>query len=236
MNIQKEKLVLSIFVFSILMVIVLSFFAFSFNLTGRVIDEAGAGQQIQTCSDSDGKNYNVKGTLEYCTNGNCLTERDSCSGKKVVEFYCENNEKKSEEKECSYDCDDGICIESAGDYKLAGTGGGIVGSSSGSTTTTTATAVSGETYDLGSLTSEQTLEIVKNDNVKFKISGTEYSLNLKDNSETQATIVHNAGIEIINVGEKKEIDLNSDGTKDIYLKVKTISVVSGKVKLILNLF
>lgn len=68
-----------------------------------------------TCKDSDGgKNYYTKGNVTSCTfydlGGGCGTLIDYCSGNKLIEGYCENNQSKTIEYACPYGCRDGACI------------------------------------------------------------------------------------------------------------------------------
>lgn len=237
----KEKAAIGVFVISILAIIVLLFFAFKGSLTGKVIENTEGSQNIDnqdienkiSCTDSDGRNYLVKGVVSYCNNG-CSSSEDSCSGKKVIEWYCENNEKKSEEHSCEYDCDKGVCVKLVSDYKSSsggssGDGSGGGGSSTSSTSTVAETPA--QTFSLGEISSQQTVDLVKNENVKFTLANIEYSITLQDFSLSQATL---STIGVINVGEDKKVDLDSDGDNDVYMRIDSISVITKKVRLIIS--
>ncbi len=238
---MKEKIVLGILIFSVLMIIVLAFIIIQGSMTGKVIEKVietedkVAGKA--SCTDSDGKNYGIKGIVNYCEeNGNCNAKEDSCSDKKLTEGYCENNEVKFEEHGCEDGCDNGACLIIAENYKTIVTGSGGGGSSGGGVSSGgSVSAPSGETYDLGELSGEQVLDIVKYDNVKFKISGQEHTLTLNDNTHTEATMSVGSNNLILSVGKDTNLDLNSDSVSDLYIKLKSINIISGKVKLVLSL-
>lgn len=60
-----------------------------------------------TCTESDGgKNYAVKGT----TTRGSVSFIDSCTEESLIEYYCEENEFKSEIYICPQDCEEGACI------------------------------------------------------------------------------------------------------------------------------
>ena len=81
----------------------------------------------------------------------------------------------------------------------------------------------------------QTLEIVKEENIRFNIASQEYIFTLEDQTENQVTIrMSNEQTLTFNVGGEDNLDLNSDGTSDVYIKIKSINIISGKVKLILR--
>ncbi len=63
-------------------------------------------ETTEECYDSDGgKNYDIKG---YARKGGIYGE-DQCKKGYLVEYYCENNEVKSEFVKCN--CDNGICVK-----------------------------------------------------------------------------------------------------------------------------
>lgn len=234
----KKRMALVVFVFSILILCILIFILYirsSREITGKVVegikDETATGT---TCADSDnGKNYNVKGTVNYCDAAGCSSKEDSCSGKKLIERYCENNEARYEEYECKDECDNGICLEIVEKYKISGSGGGGGGGGSGTSASTTPTPAesTGQTYDLGELTSEHHLEILKNDNIRFTISGSEYILTLTDNTPIEVTINTNSGQSfILSVGD----DTEHLSRTDFYIKIKSINIITGKIALILR--
>ncbi len=183
-------------------------------------------------------NYNTKGAVESCIDAKCSGKEDSCSGKTLIEWYCQNNEAKNEEHECEFECDNGMCLKVAKEYKLVGSGGGGGGggSSGGGISSPTPAATTGQIYNLRELSSEQTIEIIKIENVQFSISGIEHLLSLHDNSETQATVnIDSAGAISLNVGNEKNIDLNNDGVYDLYIKLNSINIITNKIRLTLSL-
>jgi len=245
MRYTKEKIALGIFIVSILALIILMPFAFfQSRTTGKAVETVGGVEKVEkttgeiTCSDSDsGRNYYIKGVVDYCDSNGCSSKEDSCSGKKLIERYCENNKENYEEHNCEFDCDNGVCVNLVTKYKYTGGGGGGGGSGGGTTTTSTSAATeSYQTYDFGALASEHHIDILKNDNIKLSISGTEYTLTLSDNTETQVTITNtNDGqTYTLNVGSDRNIDLNSDGISEIYIKIESVNTITNKVKLILR--
>lgn len=227
----KESIALGVFIFSVLMIVVLLAFMFQGNLTGRVTG-GNTEENIISCSDSDGKNYEIRGIVNYC-NGGCSENEDSCSGRNVIEWYCENNEKKSEEHACEYDCNNGVCVQFVSEYKyvVTGSGGGGGGSSSTSSTSAAVPSQIYQTYNLGEISTQQTAEIIKGESIKFSINGAEYSFRLEDSNPSQATL---SIVGVINVGEDKAVDLDSDGESDIYFRVESISVTTKKVELVIS--
>lgn len=240
----KKRIALGIFVFSISVLFILIFVAFQKpkQITGQVgqdVEDIGDTEavisEVVSCEDSDkGKDYSNRGTVYYCDSNGCYSEGDSCSDKKLIEWYCENNEKKFEVYECEYDCDRGTCVELVEDYKYSYTGGGGGGSGGGSTSSISTTIETGQTYNLGELSLEQHLEVFKNDIITFSISNNPYALSLTDNTETQITLISGQTF-ILVVGNDNNLDLNSDSVSDIYVKVKSINLVTKKINLILRL-
>ncbi len=84
----------------------------------EIVQRDSVNVDTRLCSDSDGNSTNVKGTLNFTSNGVSHIFNDSCDGKyKVKEFYCEPNPKlgssyTSEDEFCDYDkiCNDGACV------------------------------------------------------------------------------------------------------------------------------
>ncbi len=67
---------------------------------------------LTTCDDSidGGRNYYTKGTTVTKVLGiPTSTDEDSCSSNTLTEWYCENNDKKSETIGCTYSCQNGAC-------------------------------------------------------------------------------------------------------------------------------
>jgi len=210
------------------------------EITGKVveeIEEIPAIQQGTTCEDSDyGKAYGVIGNVVYCENGKCSDEKDYCSSKKLTEWYCEKNQKKSIEYECEFSCDDGACVSLAtkyeSEYTTVSRGGGGGGSGGDGASGTGFTEGSGTTYELGSLISEQTIYPSKNDNIKFNLVA-DYTLTISDNSKTQITIsvVGTSQSFMLNVRDDNNLDLNQDTINDIYMKIVSINAITGKIEI-----
>lgn len=244
---MKEKIALGVFIFSILALLIVVFFVAFQNknaITGKVIGSVKEeileeeGEFEVSCSDSDnGKDYFVKGVVSYCSEEGCSSEEDSCYGKKLVEWYCENNEKGFERYECEDECDDGVCASLVTEYRRLGGGGGGSSSSGGTSSAPSsppAPASTGETYDLGEL-SERHLEVVENDNIRFTFSGIGYTITLSESTGTQVEMdIDNGQVLTISVGEEREVDLNNDGVSDVYLWLRSINSVTKKINLILR--
>ena len=233
MSEKQEKIAMGIFAVSLVGIIILIGFIAVGGLTGRVIQENQADQAAESassCFDSDAQDFFTKGSVKLCENENCVTREDSCSNNRLTEYYCDGSEVKTLTKDCN--CDDGACVNLVTDYKYlggssgAGGGGGGGGSSGGGGETTTQV---GQTYNLGELTSEQSVEAGNNDIIKFT-AGQEYSLGISGLTATQLSLQGN----VIVVGNEYSLDLNSDSINDIYAKAKSISIVTGKAKLILG--
>jgi len=244
---MKEKIALGVFIFSVLVLALLISTAIlqtPREITGRAVEKTEEKTSVEisekSCADSDaGRNYGVKGEVSYCdSEGKCLSEEDFCSGKKLTERYCENNENKYEEKECDVECDSGACLSIVTKYTqvVSSRGGGGRGSSGGGTSGGVAAVETGETHDIGQLSLEHTLEIAKNDEIKLNFGGQDYALTLKELTGAQATININTGATLIlAVGKEEKMDLNNDGITDGYIRVRNINTITGKVKITLNL-
>jgi hypothetical protein len=210
----KEKIALGVFIFSVLAVMFVGFF-----LTQDLIQNSTkiAGGAIQNTQE-------VKEQASLCT-----AKEDYCSGKTLIKEYCEDNEKKYQEIECEFDCDGGVCVNFATQYTYRGSGG------SGGSKKTNIASTSGNIYDIGELTSEQTLEVLKQDIIILSISGTEYSVEVQDVTATHATLsISNSQI-TIEVGEDAQLDLNNDGDFEVYVRVRSTNAITKKVKLTFDL-
>ncbi len=231
----KEKIALGVFIFSILVIVILFFFMFQGVLIGKVVEETkeqtAEGQGQITCSDSDNKDYYIKGAIDYCDANGCSSKEDFCSDKKLTEWYCENSEAKYEEIECEDGCSKGVCLTLATKYKYTGGGGGSGGASGGGTTGGGGAIITstGQTYNLGELTSEQTLELSQYDSASFSVASKGYMLSLTGTTETKVTILYEGSELSINVGEE------NNNISGIYLKLKSINIITNKAKLSLGL-
>ena len=244
---KKEKIALGTFIFSVVAVLVLFLvIAVQNRITGQVTQEheeinntsVYAGESIEKeikCEDSDGStNYDLKGTLVYCDESGCFKKEDYCSGNNVIEWFCENKEGKSKEFECEFECDDGVCLTALKKYTSSGgirRGGSSNGGGGGTSIVQTMPTI----YELGQLSAETTLDASENEGIRFDISGTTYLLILNSVTGSQIIININGVQNSISIGEEKRIDLNSDGTNELYMKLRSINLVSGKAKLTLNL-
>ncbi len=241
---KREKIALVVFFLFSFISFILIFFVFGFeNFTGYVVNEAESSSQDNSqgqigCSDSDGVDYNKKGNVRYCTNGNCENFEDSCSGEKVLEWSCSGDKAKSQEYNCVDGCNNGACLDLVTSFKYSS-----VGSSSGGSTSETSSSSSssiqssqGQTYEIGNLDSEKVVELLKNDIASFSFSGSSYQIKLQDSNPTTATLSLSSISSSLSltVGTTTQIDINQDGNNDILLRIKSIHTISGKVKLILN--
>lgn len=72
------------------------------------------------CTDSDGLDFFVRGTVDMGTQ----EFTDYCSGSMVVEYTCEDNEVSKVNHSCENGCSDGACMEGSGD-SCTDTDGGV---------------------------------------------------------------------------------------------------------------
>ncbi len=242
---RKEKIALVTFVSSIFLIVIL-LLAAGFSRGGptgyavnNVSESSSVSQSVEkSCTDSDGKDYGIKGNVNYCENRACTVKTDSCSGKTLTEWSCENDEARSEEHACEFDCDFGTCINkvTAFDKKGGFVSGGGGSSGGGSSSSSGISETQQQIYELGALDSEKSAELITNEAIKFTLSGMQYTILLQSLSQTQATLAISSlsNSIVIDVGKTQAIDLNSDGNSDISIKVKSINVISNKVKLVLT--
>jgi len=70
-------------------------------------------QQVQTsksCTENDGgKIFEIPGSVNVTTDKYNLEWKDYCDNNYLVEYFCENNDVKSEYLLCPYGCYDGLC-------------------------------------------------------------------------------------------------------------------------------
>lgn len=113
---------------------------------------------------------------------------------------------------------------------------------SDSTTTTDNSAGGGggggaiKVYTLGVLTESREVEMGSSERANFNISGGEHKLTLKNQSATTALIEIESKKQTftMTVGDKIDVDLNENGTADISVKLKSINIITNKVKLIIT--
>ncbi len=61
------------------------------------------------CSDSDGNNAGLRGTLTATSGGTSYVFEDSCSGTILKEYYCDGSGMASALKKCPNGCSEGAC-------------------------------------------------------------------------------------------------------------------------------
>ncbi len=61
------------------------------------------------CSDSDGLNPNTAGTTILNSDGKTITRHDLCTANFVTEYYCEDNQLKTQNFRCENTCAEGAC-------------------------------------------------------------------------------------------------------------------------------
>lgn len=197
---------------------------------------------LESCSDSDkGLNYNEKGSVKYCDfNGNCINKADNCESGKLNEYYCENKKIAVERfYNCKYGCFNEACRITP--VESSASGGSSGGSSSGESSSAEplTQAINYETYSLGDLIVSE-VELADNDKIKFNIiknsSSTGYTITLSEHSLTSGKINIENPLQTISfsVGEEKYIDLDSDGSNEILLKLKSVSVATDKAMFLLT--
>ncbi len=197
----------------------------------EVVSEEVVEESPKTCIDSDGGlNYDLKGTVEYCEGENCRSEEDFCVNGKINEWYCENNELALEG---FYKCP-GICY--SGRCKVASGGGSSGGgSSSPSSLGSSAVVENGETHELGELGLEHKLEVVKDDEISLDIVGIDYTLTVMSNTAVSVEFLINTGQSFgLGIGEETEIDLDNDGTSEMYIKLSSVNLITGKIEIIIR--
>ena len=114
------------------------------------------------------------------------------------------------------------CPSDGGTSSSAGGGGGGAGGGG---------AV--KIYLIGELVSTQAVELANGEKVTFNISGLEYTLTLKNHTETSAILKIKEEF-TLKIGDEKNIDLNNDGKDEISIKLKSIDIAAGKVSLVLT--
>src|SRR3989344_3766018 len=165
---RKEKIALATFVSSTFLILILLLVAgFSKSgPTGYVVNNVSESSSVpssaeKTCTDSDGKDYMIKGNVNYCENGGCTTKTDSCSGKTLTEWLCENEEVRNEEHICEFECDSGACIDKVTAFNRIGgfVSGGGGSSGGGSSSSSGISETQQQIYELGALDSEKSTEL-----------------------------------------------------------------------------
>ena len=90
--------------------------------TGFAVHSEGATPSVQkeaavqreaavpdSCTDTDGNNAELVGTLAATSGGTSYTFEDSCSGSILKEYYCDGTRMSSVLKKCANGCSEGAC-------------------------------------------------------------------------------------------------------------------------------
>lgn len=115
---EKKSNIKGFFVFFILTFLVIfpSVLAYSdriLNLGEPLIDEGTVKvkESIQTCNDSDNKNFFEKGNITLTKGNKSKVFEDNCLDDSIlVEYICLNEKKDEIEEECEYGCFEGRCL------------------------------------------------------------------------------------------------------------------------------
>ena len=134
--------------------------------------------------------------------------------------------------ECEFGCEDGVCVSLVTEYTYRGRGDdtrpGIV-----TLETTPLYEPPVQTHELGNIDIEEIIDVLKDEKTFFSVSGNEYYMILKESTPIQA-VFEVSGVSqpvTITVAETKGIDLTGDGNSDISVKIRSINIISNKVKL-----
>ncbi|MEK6927565.1 MAG: hypothetical protein AABX11_03970 [Nanoarchaeota archaeon] len=229
-----EKMALVTFVSSVVLMGFILLFSFVPSLTGLVIGNEEGNQALvdEGCSDSDGGlNYQISGSVNLCIKGNCDLAEDSCSGKVLVEYYCEEEKRLSKKYDCEEMCESGACANKVSKFSYRG-GGGSADEGLVTTTTTTSVPSTSQTYELGNIVKENIVDVLKDDKTYFTIGGNEYFVTLVESSPTQAEfIVSGLPKFTLGIGESVQKDLDSDGDLDATFWLRSVNVITNKAKL-----
>ncbi len=167
---------------------------------------------------TDGSKQSRTWTITQGTSGNCrFTMSAAATGTGGVAS-------KIDTTSSTITCTD--CPTDSGSSSSSGGGGGAGAGGSGV-----------KTYTLGEFSSAQIVELLNSETVGFNVSGQEHILTLVNHTETQAiiTIESEKQTLTLELEEEKNVDVNGDGVSDISVKLKSISLVTNKVTLILTM-
>jgi hypothetical protein len=91
-------------------------------------------------------------------------------------------------------------------------------------------------YMLGALVLGQEVELSDGEVAKFNISKIEHKLTLKNHTTTSALITIESEKQTFDLilNQEKNIDLNGDGSAEIFLKLKSVNIVTNKVIIIVS--
>ncbi|MBI2173332.1 MAG: hypothetical protein HYT73_03980 [Candidatus Aenigmarchaeota archaeon] len=65
---------------------------------------------LDSCTDTDGNNAGLRGTLAATSGGTPYVFEDSCSGTILKEYYCDGTRMSSVLKKCANGCSEGRCV------------------------------------------------------------------------------------------------------------------------------
>lgn len=238
---KREKIAFVLMISSVSLAFVLSILLV-FGVTGfATFDDSDNSPQVsqslarEGCVDSDsGLNYQIKGIVSSCVGRDCVNSEDFCSSDTLTEYFCQDNKKDSKTYECDELCESGACAGRVTSFTYRGVSGGG-GGSSGTTTTVVTVPIISQTFELGALTSEKTIEVLKDDKTYFTISGSEYFITMSDSSPTQVTLIVSGQPQFtLTVGDSKTFDLNSDGTNDAEIWLRSVNIITNKAKISLR--
>ena len=165
---------------------------------------------------SDGQTQSVQWIVTQGTSGACrYTVSAAATGR--TGGVASKTDESSSSVSCT-DCSGGSAADTSG-----GGGGGGAGAATGA-----------KTYTLETLASSQEVELATGEKATFSIESKEYTLTLKNFTETTAEISIGSKTFKLKVEEKIEVDLDGDGTAEISIKLKSVNLITNKVKLILS--
>lgn len=238
---KTEKIAFFSLIVSVFLIVLLLVIGWSVKSSGyAVIESEDESLQVQGqtgCADSDDRiDYQIRGKVRSCIDGNCEVFEDSCSGNSLNEYYCDGNKKAIKISQCSEICESGACAVKVAKFTYRGGGGG--GGSSSSVQTQQVSTVSqseGNTYELGTITAEKTIDVLKDDKTYFTIGGNEYYISMMESSATQANFIISGLPQFtLIIGESKTLDLNSDGSLDATFWLRSVNVITNKAKVSLR--
>lgn len=232
---KSEKIALTVFLLSLAAIPAVLFLDIGSLMTGEATAELPSSTSDKTeplqdsrqpstsgCRDSDGgRAYLTGGLVASCSGGKCKTQQDSCQGKRLTEWYCRDNKAVFEEYECTLDCDEDACLTKATNYVQE-------------TSKPAAAETQSQVTNVGELTSEETVELGKQESIKLRISGKEHTLKSTDLTDMYLTLsIDNSGALILGAGDNKNLDINGDGTYDLNIRTKSISVITKRASVAL---
>jgi len=176
----------------------------------------GSQQNPKTISDmSDGNIQSKSWSVTMGTTGSCsYTVTASATGDTGVAS-------KDDSDSGTVSCNDCSSSSSSSSSSSGGGGGGGIGT----------TVIS-----IGELPSTYTAELSSGQNMGFNYSGERHFISVTNLTETSATIVVESKKQTfsLSVGETKKIDLNNDSIAEIAVELRSINLITKKVKIIIT--